>query len=333
MNNLLSSRLRTAREASGLSLHDLSVAMHSCVSRQCLSKYEHGIMRPGPDNLDAISRALHIPASYLLGTGMTIDIPRLRTSAHRTLSDNELVEMESVILFHAERFRLKADLLGISTGFSCSLLGRKICDTDDASSAADSLRREWSCGDGPIPSMLRLFERHGIFIFEYALPDSVLGLSTWVDGKYPLVILDTRREKTTVERLRFTAAHELAHLLFSFPDGSDVEKLCNKFAGLFLFPQSTFIQEIGGLARKELYLEELIDLHETYGVSVAALVHEAFDLGVIGREHYDYWFDEVIKKNPKEDGWGKYLFPETLGRERRMDVRLEVGEIIIVHEI
>ena len=130
-----------------------------------------------------------------------------------------------------------------------------------------------------------------------------------------------RKEKTSVERLRFTAGHELGHLLLSIPDTiepKENEKLCNKFASFFLFPQKTFIEEMGNRQREALILDELIDLKEIYGVSVAAQVHEAWDIKMISREHYDWWFDEMIKKNLLEQGWGQYTFPETLGREKRV---------------
>ena len=159
---------------------------------------------------------------------------------------------------------------------------------------------------------------------DLVLPDGVLGVSTWVEGNCPLIVLDTREEKTTVERLRFTAAHELAHLLFKVPEGLDAERMCNLFASYFLLPKNTLIQELG-TKRDSIYLEELIDLRQYYGVSVAAIVHEAYDFGIISREHYDYWYDTLIKHNVKETGWGTYVFPETLGKERRMEVRIEKG--------
>lgn len=73
---------------------------------------------------------------------------------------------------------------------------------------------------------------------EDELPADVYGLSTWEDRRLPLLVLDTREGKTTVERLRFTAAHELAHLLLSFPEESkfSVEKRCDFFASFLLIP-------------------------------------------------------------------------------------------------
>ena len=48
------------------------------------------------------------------------------------------------------------------------------------------------------------------------------------------------------------------------------------------------------------------------------MVHQAHDLGIIGREHYDWWYDEMIKKNPREEGWGQYDIAEPIGRENRI---------------
>jgi len=133
-----------------------------------------------------------------------------------------------------------------------------------------------------------------------------------------------RPEKTTVERLRFTAAHELAHLLLTFSKVSEltVEKRCDKFAGFFLFPRNTFIEEMGAKTRDSITLEEMIDLRQIYGVSIAAQVRTAYDIGMISTEHYNWWFDERIKKNIYEKGWGSYSFPETIGRERRIEAAL-----------
>ena len=78
------------------------------------------------------------------------------------------------------------------------------------------------------------------------------------------------------------------------------------------------------IVKTPISLEELIDLRELYGVSIAAQVHEAWDLRLISRQHYDWWYEELIKKNVKEEGWGSYRFPETLGREKRMRAIIKV---------
>lgn len=312
-------RLRMARTALGLSLGNLAERMNGVVTKQSLSRYEAGVMKPKADVLAALASTLQISVAYLEGHNIRLDVPMLRSSSKDTLSEKELTEMEAWLAFRAEQYLNAEKQLGLHVKFENPMRGEYVSCLEEAIEAADKLRERWHCGDGPIPSVLRLMERKGIKLIEAQLPDHVIGLSTWADEAHPLVLLDMRSEKTNRERLRFTAAHELAHLLLTFPTkGVDVERLCNQFASFFLFPRRTFFEEMGATSRQALSLEELIDLRALYGVSIAAQVHEAWDLKMISREHYDWWYNERIKKNLTEEGWGCYDFPETLGREKRI---------------
>lgn len=320
MKNKLGNRLKIARIATGLSLEGLSKALGNSLSKQSLSMYEKGVMQPKEKNLLAIAAALGVPADYFTKTIDVIDVPMLRTSIGCSVTHEELEELETKVIYYAERYAMKILKTNFDSPDFINPLKEKIfSNKEDLSILADQLRCEWSCGDGVIPSILRLLERRGVWVFDAVLPENIIGLSTWIDKRQPVMVLDTRKEKTTVERLRFTAAHELAHLVLNLPEGINKEKICNQFASYFLLPQKTLINELGS-KRESLYLDELIDLHDYYGVSIAAMVHEAYDFGIINKEHYDYWFDTIIKSNPKEEEWGEYLFPESLGKERRMDV-------------
>ena len=153
---------------------------------------------------------------------------------------------------------------------------------------------------------------------EADLPKEILGLSTWGEEKYPLIVLNIDRRLTTSERTLFTLLHELGHLLLTISPSDDPERLCNQFAACFLLPRATLIEEIGS-QRDFITLEEAIDLHTTYGISVAALIHQMKDLCIISIEHYNYWFDEIISKNKTEQGWGEYPFDERPQREKRLN--------------
>ena len=317
-------RLRLARSIMGLSLGKLSEKMGYAITKQSLSRYEAGIMKPKSDVLATLASALDISMAYFEGTSMVLDVPMLRSSSNTSLSEEELVEIEALLSFKAEQYLRTERQIGMQAHFNNPLEGVCVSNLEEVIEAADLLREQWHCGDGPIPSVLRLMERKGIKVLNASLPDQVVGLSTWADKIHPLVLIDMGSEKTNCERLRFTACHELGHLLLTFPDGAKVEQLCNQFASFFLFPRRTFKEEIGGDFRESLALEELIDLRELYGVSIAAQVHEAWDLRLISRQHYDWWYEELIKKNVKEEGWGSYRFPETLGREKRMRAIIKV---------
>lgn len=317
-------RLHEARLMMGLSMDKLVELTGGAITKQSISRYEKGIMHPKRDAMMALTSALGISEAYFKGTNLRIDLPVLRTTSNGKLSDEELQTIEAQLSFWTERYLVKEQKADMTSRFVNPIKGVEVSTMEDAIQAANLLREEWHCGDGPIASIVRLLERKGIKIMSGKLPDNVLGLSTWADKKYPLIVLDFQQAKTSVERLRFTACHELAHLLLSFPEDSEfsIEKRCNKFASYFLFPKETFISEMGGDKRDFLTLEEMIDLKELYGVSVAAQVHEAWDLQMISREHYDWWYDERINKNRKEIGWGEYKFPETIGREKRIESRI-----------
>lgn len=318
-NDLFHIRLREARLLCGLSMDKLAAKTNGAITKQSLSKYEAGVMYPKRGTLAALAKALDIGEAFFSGADLEIDTPMLRRTSGGVLSDVETARLEAILSFWTEQYLAKEKESGMAVRFSNPLSELRITKAEDVAKAALLLREQWNCGDGPLPCILRLLERKGLKVKAMELPDGILGLSTWANNTYPLILVDVRPEKTTVERLRFTVCHELGHLLLDFSGDADEEKLCDRFSGFFLFPQKTFIEEFGNEERECLTLAEMIDLKEIYGVSVAAQVHEAHDLGMITEEHYHWWFEERISKNPREKGWGTYPIPETLGREKRID--------------
>lgn len=318
-------RLHEARLMMKFSMDKLVMQMGKFITKQSISQYEKGVMLPKRQALTALAQALQISEEYFYGDNLKIDEPMLRTTSNNRLSYEQLEVIEAKLSFWGEQYFRKEQEANFHTSFDNPLKDLSISTLDDCIHAADILRQQWHCGDGPIVSLLRLLERKGIKILSTQLPDNILGLSTWIDKRHPVIVLDMRTEKTSVEQIRFTVGHELGHLLLNLPDETELsaEKRCNKFASFFLFPRATFIEEMGREHREELTLEEMIDLKEQYGISVAAQVHEAWDIQMISRQHYDWWYDERINKNKKEVGWGHYSLPETLGRENRLNSIVE----------
>lgn len=177
---------------------------------------------------------------YFNGTSLKIDLPMLRTTSGNQLTEEELVALEAKLSFWAEQYLDKEKKAGISTSFTNPIPKTPVSELEDVIRMANFLRQEWHCGDGPLPCILRLLERKGIKVLIAGLPGDVWGVSTWADKVHPLIVIDPCPGKTTTDRLRFTAAHELAHLLLTFPkdmEPAQIEKLCNMFAGFFLVPE------------------------------------------------------------------------------------------------
>uniref|UniRef100_UPI003FD72F0F helix-turn-helix domain-containing protein n=1 Tax=Prevotella sp. TaxID=59823 RepID=UPI003FD72F0F len=237
-SNQFSIRLREARKMMGLSMGKLAELTDGIITKQSISRYEKGLMLPKRVAKLALAKALNISDSYFDGTNISIDVPMLRTTSDGKLSEDELQALEAKLSFWAEQYLVKEKQAGFLTQFKNPIEGILISTLEDAIHAADLLREKWHCGDGPIASILRLLERKGIMILAATLPGYVFGMSTWADKKHPLMILDFNPEKSSVEKLRFTAAHELAHLLLLFPEDIPLklEKRCDLFASFFLLP-------------------------------------------------------------------------------------------------
>ena len=165
----------------GYSMDKLAEETGGIITKQSISRYEKGIMRPKRDALEALAKALNISGEYFEGTNLKIDIPMLRTTSDGKLSEDELQAIEAKLSFWAEQYLAKEKEAGFPTQFKNPIKGRKVSTQEDAIRAANLLREKWHCGDGPIASILRLLERKGIMILSASLPDNVFGMSTWAD--------------------------------------------------------------------------------------------------------------------------------------------------------
>ena len=163
-------RLHEARMMMGLSMDKLVERTGGAITKQSISRYEKGIMRPKRPALLALANALHISEKYFWGTNIDIDMPTLRTNANGKISEKELLALEAKLSFWAEQYLEKEHKAGFSSTFKNPVLGTKISTLEDAIQAADLLREKWCCGDGPIASVLRLLERKGIKVMSAELP-------------------------------------------------------------------------------------------------------------------------------------------------------------------
>ena len=140
-------------------------------------------------------------------------------------------------------------------------------------------RKAWGLGTDRVPHLVRTLEAHGVLVGLLPFSDSrrVDAFST-AHTPRPIVILAS--DKTDVYRHRFTAAHELGHLLLhrdAQPGDVRHEREADQFAAEFLMPTST----IKSMLPRRLDFARLISLQSHWGVSVEALLYRSRELGVI----------------------------------------------------
>ena len=318
---MFSERLKIARKRSGLSLRELSSHMEGIVSAQAIGKYERGEMMPSSTVAIALAKTLDVSMSYLLSSSEV----SLRSVEFRKLASTKAREratVEAEVLDNVERYLQVEDLLGIASNMQGDPGSAPvpIDSVEDGERAALSLRAAWNLGGGPIPDMTELLEEQGIKVFKLRLPKSVDGLTCHVrraEGEdVPVVVCSTAK---SIERQRFTIAHELGHMVMEIPPGVPEEKACHRFAGAFLVPQEELMREVGP-RRINFGSGELIEIKRMFGVSAAALVVRMRDLGIIAEGTVGDIFRGVGKSWRKDEPCPLER-TESPGRFRRLCLR------------
>jgi Zn-dependent peptidase ImmA (M78 family) len=152
--------------------------------------------------------------------------------------------------------------------------------------------------DLPITHLVRTLEKHGVYVL--ALPIEVPGhdaFSTWMDSnpRRPVIVIT---QTDAGDRLRFSVAHELGHLvLHRSPKGlARIENEANSFAAEFLVPADAVRSEMN----LPLTLTALASLKARWGVSMQTLVTRARDVGIITESQRRYLFQQISAR-----GWRK----------------------------
>ena len=276
-------RLKLARRRSGLSLRALSSRIGGAVSAQAIGKYERGEMMPSSGVAIDLAEALDVSLSHLLSPS-SISLESIEFRKLASTSARERAAVDGEVLDCVDRYLQIEEILGISSdawegpdGFPYS-----IGEIEDAERAALALRSAWDLGGDPISDLTEVAEEHGIKVIEMDLPGSVDGLSCRVrragGGRVPVVVCSTG---TTLERQRFTIAHELGHILLDVSPTVQEEKACHRFAGAFLAPGDALLRQVGR-RRHSFGSCELVEIKHVFGISAAALVMRMRDLGIIG---------------------------------------------------
>lgn len=272
-------RLTLARQAAGLSKKDLAEAINRTPA--AVTQYEAGLARPSATVLDACAEHLGVPVGFF-ATGrprLPLDVGdahfrslRAARAAERlrALTTVELVwELTEQLARHV---RLPAPQLP------------PLSHPQDPRAAAREVRLAWNLSPGPVAHVVRLLESKGIIVAFLDFSDSgrVDAFSTTAGGR-PIVVLTA--DKGSALRTRFTAAHELAHVLLHtevIPGDITHERQADAFAAEFLMPAAEIADELP----TRVDLPAFVRLQQRWGVSVAALLYRCRELGTLSEASY-----------------------------------------------
>lgn len=294
---MLGERLILARKKTGHSLRSLSDAIDGRVSAQAIGKYERNEMTPSSDVLSLLAKALDVSMSFLFSSQVEelLDVDFRKKS---TTSAQERAQVEALVIEHLERYLEIEDILQLnSSEWVMPLSKPRFLKTEaDAEEMAMEVRNEWNLGEDPIPDMTELLEEQGIKVLILDLPDDFSGLTSIVrrgNGKpeVPVIVIS---QNVTLERRRFTLAHELAHRLIDESSPCNHEKASDMFAGAFLMVASHVRAQIGEF-RKSISYAEILDIKRMYRVSAAAVLVRLKQLGILSPSAVNYAFRTFAK--------------------------------------
>jgi Zn-dependent peptidase ImmA (M78 family)/transcriptional regulator with XRE-family HTH domain len=272
------------RESMGLTQQELADA--AGLSQGYISKVESSLLPLTGENLANVAEALKCPVELLLDDtpiqGLEVTCMHHRRR-HSKIPGSTKRRIEA--LTHLTRVSVEGLLRGIDLIPETELHRMELDQFDgDPAAAARALRAGWRVPLGPIPNVIEVLEAVGIVVVTRSLftraQDAV---STWPrDGARPPIMVVNLG--LPADRQRFTTCHELAHLvLHTLPD-DDQERQADIFASEFLAPSEEIAPQLAGLTTRDF--PRLIQLKAQWGMSIAALIRRAHDLGEISERQY-----------------------------------------------
>lgn len=301
MQTLFSQKLMTARKEHNLSQEALGELVG--ISKQAISNLESGVSVPNSTTLINLCKHLNKKIDYFFQTSEPTEVKlegiSFRDKANKAIFNLAPIELD--IVSHLDKYLQLENLLNDKREFINPIKNTVISKKTDIEKAIKELRKSWNIKLGdPINNLVYFFEKKGIKVYELISNESFDGLSAWYKNSIPVIVLNARINEIT--RKRFTALHELAHLLLNVSDNllDRIEELCDTFAAWFLLPKELLHEELFEITRPTM--SDVRDIKEKYGISIQAILIRMSQEKLITSIEYD----RLKKEYEFESNFGRY---------------------------
>lgn len=267
--------LVVAREARSLGQAEL--AKQLSISQGALSKIEGGVALPTADVFSKLSSTLNFPIEFFQqsggvhGTGTEAFHQMYRRRQALPARDFRRVEAEvNIVRMHIEKMLRSVDW---HPGIEMPKWSTEDFE-GSAAKTAIALRAAWNMPAGPVDNVTQLIEDAGGIVIMFDFGTKLVDATSFrYPGLPPLFFVN---KLLTGDRLRFTLAHELGHMVLHTIPSDSMEDEADQFAAEFLMPA----RDIGqSLNRFDLPRAAL--LKPSWKVSMGSLLFRAKTLGKI----------------------------------------------------
>ena len=171
------------------------------------------------------------------------------------------------------------------------------------STVAEIARSKLGFRDDTNDDLMFLVEKSGIFIFEKAIGEEIDAYSLWTNSDRPFIILGNMKRSSV--RRNFDIAHELGHLLLHYKveftnldtkEHKNIENEANLFAGAFLLPKKSFLQDMETVSRVTTP-DAYLDLKKKWKTSLQVLGYRAANLGILDSKNHRNFYAALHRKD------------------------------------
>jgi Zn-dependent peptidase ImmA (M78 family)/DNA-binding XRE family transcriptional regulator len=215
--------------------------------------------------------------------------PMTRGKSDVTAHDLDLITAElNIRLMHLARF-----LQGVDYNASANIPTLDVEQYGNPEKIAATVRAHWGIPSGPIKNLMQWVERAGAIVgFSHFGGASVSGVTFRVSGRPPLILLN---RTDPADRMRFTLAHELGHLVMHRFPTECMEQEANTFASAILMPAADILPSFQG---RRVTLELLAALKPEWKVAMQALLMRAVSLNCVTPNQSRYLWQQISAR-----GW------------------------------
>jgi Zn-dependent peptidase ImmA (M78 family)/transcriptional regulator with XRE-family HTH domain len=270
-----------ARESRGLSQSEL--ARRLSIAQGALSKIEGGIRNPSPELMSRLSAELDYPHEFFYSPEPVygLGVGTLYHRKRQALASSVLAKIHAQVNIR----RIHISRLLRSVEFPEGKIKR--LDLDDYGAhpgkIAQAVRANWLLPNGPVQNVTTAIENNGGIVIRCDFGTSLIdAVSQWPPDMPPLFFVN---EAIPGDRLRYSLAHELAHVIMHEIQTENMEDEANRFAAEFLMPANEVRASL-----EPVTLPRLAALKSYWKVSMAALLKRASDLEKISeRQARSLW--------------------------------------------
>lgn len=280
--------LRVARQLRGFQQGDAAERLG--VSQAMLSRIENKLAGAGEDLIERAAAAYDLPATFftqqdpVLGAPVSVH-PMWRKKAAVTAREMDQIIAElNIRLMHLRRL-----MQAVEVEATYPLPRMPIDEFDgNVERVAGLVRAQWQLPAGPIHNLTRTVEAAGIVVTHSPLGgSSVDGVTFAAPGLPPLIVLNSSQPG---DRMRFTLAHELGHLVIHHNQPThNMEPQANEFASCFLMPARDIQPHF---AQRRIDLRLFAELKPVWRASMASLLMRARSLNLLAYNQERYLWQQ-----------------------------------------